>query len=184
VRGKQVDYRTNAINAFLGLKPPRQCHVEMRRKRSTRNFPSEDELLQILHEIGEEGADYVQSRATGIPTRMDVVDLKPQYKVWDSFIHSTLESVSATSELPMERLFILEAIIFGYGINVGRLLNLSIQQMADCGTFVTLGHSCLINALCKAEGVPEERWDIMFKSKGDIDDTAMVKFERKKGHEG
>jgi len=184
VRGKQVDYSPRAINAFLGLKPPRQCHVEFRRKRSTNNFPSDDDLQQILQEIGEEGADFVRSRATGLPTMMDMVDLKPQYKAWASFIHSTLESVSATSELPMERLYILEAIIFGYGTNVGRLLNLSIQQMADCGTSVTLGHSCLINALCKKEGVPEELGDIMFKSKGDIDDTTMVKFEKKKGREG
>jgi hypothetical protein len=115
---------------------------------------------------------------------MDVVDLKPQYKAWASFIYSTLESVSAISELPMERLYIMEAIIFGKGINVGRLLNLCIQQMADCGTSVHLGHVCLINALCKAKGVPEEHGDIMLKSKGDIDDTAIVKFEKKKGHEG
>jgi len=183
VRGKQVDYSLRAINAFLGLKPPRQCHVEWRRKRSTHNFPTDDELVQILQEIGKEGADYVRSRATGIPTRMDVVDLKPQYKAWASFIHSTFESVFATSELPMESLYILEAIIFGNGINVGQLLNLSIQQMENCGTSVTLGHCCLINALCKEEGVSEEHGDIMFKSKGDIDDTTMVKFEKKKGHE-
>jgi hypothetical protein len=147
------------------LKPPRQCHVEFRRQKNTNNFPSDDDLQQILQEIGEEGTDYVRSRATGLPTRMDVVDLKPQYKAWASFIHSTLESVSATSELPMERLYILEAIIFGYGINVGRLLNLSIQQMENCGTSVTLGNSCLINALCKKEGVLEELGDIVFKSK-------------------
>jgi hypothetical protein len=184
VRGKKIDYSPRAINALLGLKPPRSCHVEWRRSRSQRNFPTNDELMQILHEIGEVGVDYARSRATGLPTRMDVVDLKPQYKAWASFIHSTLESVSATSELPMERLYIVEAIIFGHGINVGRLINLSIQQMADCGTSVHLGHVCLINALCKAKGVPEEHGDIMLKSKGDIDDTAMVKFEKKKGHEG
>jgi hypothetical protein len=34
VRGKQVDYSPRAINAFLGLKPPRKCHVEMRRSKS------------------------------------------------------------------------------------------------------------------------------------------------------
>jgi hypothetical protein len=101
------------------LKPPRQCHVEFRRQKSLNNFPSDDDLQQILQEIGEEGTDYVRSRATRLPTRMYVVDLKPQYKAWASFIHSTLENVSATSELPMERLYILEAIIFGYGINVG-----------------------------------------------------------------
>jgi hypothetical protein len=84
----------------------------------------------------------------------------------------------------MERLYILETIIFGYVINVGRLLNLSIQQMADYGTSVHLGHVCLINALCKKEGVPEELGDIVLKSKGDIDDTTMVKFEKKKGCEG
>jgi hypothetical protein len=184
VCGKQVDYSPRAINAFLGLKPPRQCHVEFRRQRNTNNFPSDDVLQQILQEIGIEGIDYVRSRATGLPTRMDVVDLKPQYKAWASFIHSTIESVSATSELPMERLYILEAIIFGYGINVGRLLNMSIQEMADCGTLVHLGHICLINALCKKEGVPEELGDITLKSKGAIDDTAMVKFEKKKGREG
>jgi hypothetical protein len=184
VRGKQIDYSPRAINAFLGLKPPRQCHVEMRRSRSSNNFPSDDVLQQILQEIGEEGVDYVRSKATGFPTRMDVVDLKPQYKAWASFIHSTLESVSATSELPMERLYILEAIIFGYGINVGRLINLSLKEMANCGTSVHLGHVCLINALCKKEGVPEELGDIMLKSKGAIDDTAMVKFEKKKGREG
>jgi hypothetical protein len=61
---------------------------------------------------------------------------------------------------------------------------MSIQQMAECGTSMHLGHSCLINALCKKEGVPKELGDIMFKSKGDIDDTAMVKFVRKKGREG
>jgi hypothetical protein len=48
VRGKQVDYSPRAINAFLGLKPPRQCHVEFRRQRSTNNFPSDDVLRQIL----------------------------------------------------------------------------------------------------------------------------------------
>jgi len=69
-------------------------------------------------------------------------------------------------------------------MNVGQLINSSIQQMADCDTSVTLGHVCLINALCKAKDVPKERWDIMFKSKGAIDDTTMVKFEKKKGHEG
>jgi hypothetical protein len=155
----------------------------MRRSKSSNNFSSDDVLQQILQEIGEEGIDYVRSRATGLPTRMDVVDLKPQYKAWASFIHSTLESVSATSELPMERLYILEAIIFSYGINVGRLLNMSIQEMADCGTSVHLGHVCLINALCKKEGVPEELGDIMLKSKGDIDDTTTVKFQRKKGRD-
>jgi hypothetical protein len=51
VRGKKVDYSPRAINAILGLKPPRQCHVEWRRSRSTRNFPTDDELMQILHEI-------------------------------------------------------------------------------------------------------------------------------------
>jgi hypothetical protein len=152
VRGKQVDYSARAINALLGLKPPRECHVEFRRKKSTNNFPSNDVLQQILHEIGEIGADYVRSRATGIPTRIDVVHLKPIYKAWASFIHSNVESVSATSELPMDRLYILEVIIFGYGINVGRLINLSIQGMADYETSVTLGHCCLINALCKKEG--------------------------------
>jgi hypothetical protein len=119
VRGKKIDYITRAINALIGLMPPRECHVEWRRSRSSRNFPTDDELMQILHEIGEEGADYVWSTAIGLPTGMDVVELKPQYKAWASFIHSTLESVSATSELPMERLYILEAIIFDNGINVG-----------------------------------------------------------------
>ena len=115
---------------------------------------------------------------------MNVVDLKLEYKALASFIHSTLESVSSTSELPLERLYIVEAIIFGHEINVGRLLHLSIQEMADCGTSVTLGHCCLINALCKAEGVPEERGDIMMNSKGVIDDTAMTKFESEKGQQG
>jgi hypothetical protein len=112
------------------------------------------------------------------------VDLKPLYKAWASFIHSNVESVSSTSELPMDRLYILEAIIFGYEINVGRLINLSIQEMADCETSVTLGHCCLINALCKKEGISEELGDIILKSKGKIDDTAMVNFEKKKGREG
>lgn len=61
---------------------------------------------------------------------------------------------------------------------------MSIQEMADCGTSVHLWHVCLINALCKEEGVPEDLGDIMLKSKGDINDTAMVKFEKKKGREG
>lgn len=46
------------------------------------------------------------SSPSSLTTQMDVVDLKPQYKSWESFIHSTLESVSATSELPLDRLFI------------------------------------------------------------------------------
>jgi hypothetical protein len=61
VRGKQIDYSPRAINAFVGLKPTRQCHVEMRRSKSSNNFPSDDVLQQILQEIGEEGADYVRS---------------------------------------------------------------------------------------------------------------------------
>lgn len=158
--------------------------MEWRRSRSNRNFPSDDEFAQTLAEIGKVGADYIRSKATGYPTRMNVVDLKLEYKAWESFIHSTLESVSTTSELPLERLYILEAIVFGNGINVGRLLNMSIQQMADCGTSITLGHCCLINALCKAEGVPVERGDIMFNSKGAIDDTAMTKFEREPARQG
>lgn len=184
VRGKRVDYSPEVINELLGLREPAECHVEWRRSRSIRNFPTDDELAQILAEIGKQGVDYVRSRATGFPTRMNVVDLKPEYKAWASFIHSTLESVSATSELPMERLYILEAIIFCHGINVGRLLNMSIQQMANCGSSVTLGHCCLINALCQAKEVPVERGDIMFNSKGDIDDTAMTKFERELARQG
>ena len=89
--GKKVDYSPRAINVLLGLKPPRQCHVEWRRSPFTNNFPTDDELMQILQEIGEERTNYVRSRATGIPTRIDVVDLKPQYKDWASFIHSTLK---------------------------------------------------------------------------------------------
>ncbi|KEH41533.1 hypothetical protein MTR_1g052090 [Medicago truncatula] len=128
VRGKKVDYSPEAINQFLGLREPGQCHVEWRRSRSNGNFPTDDEFAQILAEIGKVGADYVRSRATGYPTRMNV--------------------------------------------------------MADCGTSVTLGHCCLINALCNAEAVPVERGDIMFNSKGAIDDTAMTKFERESARQG
>ena len=71
-------HNSRAINAFLGLKPPRECHVAFRRKRSTRNFLTDDELQLILQEVGEEGTDFGRSKATGIPTRMDVVDLNPQ----------------------------------------------------------------------------------------------------------
>jgi len=61
VRGKKVDYSPNAINRFLGLKAPRQCHVEWRRSRSGRNFPTDHEFAQILAEIGKVGTDYVCS---------------------------------------------------------------------------------------------------------------------------
>jgi hypothetical protein len=41
VRNKKIDYNPNAINHLLGLKPPRECHVEWRRSKSERNFPNE-----------------------------------------------------------------------------------------------------------------------------------------------
>lgn len=170
VRGKEIDYSATEINRLLGLTAPRICDIQERRK--PLNVPDEEKWDSMLNELGRPGASWKRASAGSNPSRLNTVDLMPIPKAWASFLTCTLESTSSTSQLPVKNIFALQAILSDNSINVGELIASNIKEHADKKR-TSLGHACLISALCKAKGIQEEPGDLKMQPKGPINDVIM-----------
>jgi len=136
IRGKTIDYSSDAINHLLSLTPPEECDVQKLTREVKNMLRSEwDELIAKLY----------RPRATWKSAKMlTYADFLPIPKAWASFVIQTLESTSCTSEIPLKRVFTVFAILDHKPVNVGELIANNIYMIAT-GKKTVLGHGSIIN---------------------------------------
>jgi len=99
---------------------------------------------------------------------MNTSGLLPVLKAWDSFVLSTIENNSSTSEMAIKRVFTLLSILYeNEVISAGELIASNFKEIVD-SKHTTLGHNCLINLLCEQEKVPVDANDIFVNSEEPI----------------
>jgi hypothetical protein len=174
VRGKEVSYHPDDIARVLGLTRPDECGVQVRRQELGPE-KTKDEWDALLAGLVREGAGW--KGHGGQPQRIDVVDLLPVYKAWASFILTTIERTFAKAEMTRARFYILKAILSDDDIDAAKLMYDSLKDLVKT-TRATLGHCCLINALCRDAHVPTESSDVFLTSQLPISDKVMLKFEK------
>jgi len=93
VRGNEIDYSPERINALLEIVPPEHCDVQ-RRLAECKNWNDEAweelKLQQCVEGVKWQGGSHMLLRS----------DFKPYPKAWASFVVQTLEGTTCTSEIP------------------------------------------------------------------------------------
>jgi hypothetical protein len=174
VRGKQVDYAPSDIARVLGLPRPEECEV-MRKRKKQSGESTKEQWDALLAGLMGEGTGW--KGHGGRPQRIDAVDLLPEYKAWASFILTTIERTSAKAEMTCARVYILLALLSDKEIDAGSLMYHSLKELITT-TRATLGHCCLINALCRDAHVPTESSHVFLTSQQPISNKVMLKFEK------
>ncbi|AES99359.1 hypothetical protein MTR_5g079810 [Medicago truncatula] len=170
VRGKEIDYSPERINALLEIVPPEECGVK-RMMEECKDW-SDERWEELLLQLCVEGAQW-----RGGSHMLLKADFKPYAKAWASFVVQTLEGTSCTSELPLARLLTVSAILDGLPINVGELIANNIYMFAS-GTKKAIPHLSLINWLCESQDCDLFANDLSAAMMKPLNDTYLDSFTK------
>ena len=144
VRGKWVPFDRTTINKHYNLPD-----IEGDKYSRYREQPNTAEVLKFLTngrvQWKMKGDDVLHFPSSG---------LAYETKAWHYFISATLLPSGNTYEVTKERAILNYAILKGFSIDVGKIIERSIMDRLKGGTTGGLGHPSLIYALCVAAGVP------------------------------
>ncbi|AES79642.1 hypothetical protein MTR_7g070630 [Medicago truncatula] len=170
VRGKEIDYSPEKINALLEIVPPEECGVK-RMMEECKDW-SDERWEELLLQLCVEGAKW-----QGGSHMLLKADFKPYAKAWASFVVQTLEGTSCTSEIPLARLLTVSAILDGLPINVGELIANNIYMFAS-GTKKAIPHLSLINWLCESQDCDLFANDLSAAMMKPLNDTYLDSFTK------
>ena len=141
VRGNEIAYSPERINALLEIDPPEECGVK-RRMEECKTW-CDDKWDELLAQLCVEGSKW--ERGSHMLLR---AYFKPYAKAWESFVVQTLKGTTCTSEIPLPRLLNIAAILDGAPINVGELITNNIYMFAASKKKV-VPHLSMICWLCE-----------------------------------
>ncbi|PON78020.1 hypothetical protein PanWU01x14_023740 [Parasponia andersonii] len=164
VRGVQVSWSEEAINAVFGLGDPVDEHSEF-----IENI-TEPELITVLETVAAAGAEWNVS-AQGAYTCIRSA-LTPAAKVWYHFLKSRLLPTTHGKIVSKDRMLLLHSMLNGKSINVGRMIHSEIRACAAQKTGALFFPS-LITRLCRNAPflVNEEK----LHNTGEIDAIAVAR---------
>ncbi|XP_045832237.1 uncharacterized protein LOC123923588 [Trifolium pratense] len=158
VRGKMVPFHAKIINQLFGLENYEQCSFEARKAKGSNIDHQEIHSILCRPET-----DWTRSK-DGKLSRLHTSDLTPNAKVWATFVLHTLLPCSNVSDLSIQKVTLLTAIIKGEPINVGRLLADDLWSTANCSSPTSyINHASLISKLCERVKVYPEKNEEMVK---------------------
>ncbi|KGN46897.1 hypothetical protein Csa_020731 [Cucumis sativus] len=144
VRGRQVSFDYGTINRYYHLPNFERDEYDI--------YASEHvDVHQIIRELCQPGAEWVIN--PGEPIRFKSSNLTVSNQVWHKFICAKLLPVAHTSSVTKERAILLYAIATKRSVDVGKVIQKSLCNIRKSGMTGGLGHSSLITALCRNEGV-------------------------------
>ena len=148
-RGKPVALNAEAINQRYGLTPLSNAHSDFEAEVTDVDF----ELIK--DDLCYNDTPWETGNHRGSVTRLS---LKPEAKMWCTFVKRRLMPTSHNSTVDRRRLVLIQSIINKRTINVGEII---LQEIYDCGKKdkSSLCFPSLISVLCIAAGVPVEATD-------------------------
>ncbi|GAU50999.1 hypothetical protein TSUD_131510 [Trifolium subterraneum] len=154
VRGKIVDYSTVVLNEFLGaLVPEERCAFRTEKDRVAAMLEPERRVIRDF--VALPGTPWYKASTDSVPTKIQLTRFKPVARAWAEFFVKNIFSVSNYSEYQIDNAAPVKIIMEGGPFNLGFWLCASIHGITtNTSTSFTLGHCNLINALCRAQGVP------------------------------
>lgn len=154
VRGKRIRFDAQTLNALLGVPEVTQCSYVQRTSRR----PDAEEIRTALCRPGGQWT----FASDGAPRRLRASDLQPIPKAWCTFVHHTLLPCANVSDVILSREQLVCAIVKKENIDVGRLLALDIQAVANDSS-ATLSHPSLICLLCEKAGIQPRKDEMILK---------------------
>ncbi|PON35554.1 hypothetical protein PanWU01x14_335450, partial [Parasponia andersonii] len=166
VRGVQVSWSEEAINAVFGLGDPVDEHSEF-----IENI-TEHDLITVLETVAVAGAEWNVS-AQGAYTCIRSA-LTPAAKVWFHFLKSHLLPTTHGKTVSKDRMLLLHSMLIGKSINVGRMIHSEIRACAARKTGALFFPS-LITRLCRNARAPFLVNEEKLHNTGEIDAIAVAR---------
>jgi len=146
VRGKMIKFDRKALNTFL--KTP---IFPTDRNTPYGDFLNEDKDFEaIAARLCLPGESYVIG-VSGTHVRILRKHLNSLAQMWSVFSYNNISPNTHTSDINLERSYLVFAIMTGIEIDIGAVISQEIAFIASNAT--KLGFPALITALCKAKGV-------------------------------
>ncbi|QCD93941.1 hypothetical protein DEO72_LG5g2018 [Vigna unguiculata] len=147
VRGKTIKYDRRTLNTFLRTTcaPPGQDTPYSAFMSCQKDF---DEIASVLCLLGH---TFVLG-VNGTPVRLLRKHLTSLAQMWSAFSYTNLRPNTHTSDLNLERSYLIFGIITGLDMDVGALISHDIAYTADAAN-VNLGFPAIITTLCREKGL-------------------------------
>ena len=148
VRGKLIDFSKEKIDGLFNLKVQKGCSKFKR-------LLKEPEYQKIVDLLTTKKGKWKGTKKT-LYESISIGDLTEEAEVWFYFINSFLFPSKHLSTIRKNDAILLYALLKGYKINVGKIIENSILSYSrrKCKGFIP--HPATITSLCLFEGVYEE----------------------------
>ncbi|KAM6563911.1 hypothetical protein CsatB_023909 [Cannabis sativa] len=114
------------------------------------------DLVDVAETVGFPGLRFHDNDGQdGSPNILHRCEINPVAKTWLYFVSAQLVSSKHFSDVQMDRLKYVYAIMKGYNINIGQVIRSSIEQIVQGATGGGLGLAGVITQLCGAYDVPQ-----------------------------
>ena len=154
VRGQWVPSGEHDINALFDVPDYTIEEDEYFRLASSAEF----EHTRVAETLGVLGTRF--STLSGVPKYLKRNQLNPAAKAWLYFVSARLLPSTHFTEIDVDRLKLVYAILTGLRINIGRIIRSSIRHSCRMTTTAGLGHGTFITELCHTYGVPTFDTDV------------------------
>ncbi|KAJ8557151.1 hypothetical protein K7X08_002776 [Anisodus acutangulus] len=119
---------------------------------------SEIDWVEVTETTGYPGGRFTYTYDA--PKGMLLYQFNKVVKVWLYFMSARLIASIHLSDIPVDRVKLVYAIMKGFSVDVDRFVKNSIKWICRLNTTAGLGHGSLITSLCVTYGVPESNNDV------------------------
>ena len=144
VRGRWIPFGERAISQLLGLRPV----SDYKEYNQLQGNPKFKEIVKEL----TDGLGVWQRTKTIRNSYIDRGDLSEAVKVWFYFINSVLTPFKHVSTMRQECAILLYALVKGFNLNVGKIVEQSILDYHENNFSGNIPHHALITLLCIKRG--------------------------------
>ena len=145
VRGRSIPFEERSISQLLGLRPMSDC----KEYDQLQENPKFEEIVKEL----TDGLGIWQRTKTIRNAYIDRGDLLEAVKVWFYFINYVLTPSKNFSIVRQDRAILLYALVKGFNLNVGKIIEQSILDYPENNFSGNIPHPALITLLYIKEGV-------------------------------
>lgn len=157
VRGKWVPFDINTINGIfklVTLDPEEDEYVKF--------IEGQIDFGAVINRLCKPGSQWVMSN--GKPRHLMKADMTKEATAWTYFVCANLLPVSHVSSITVERVLLIYAIMEGYTIDIGKVINSSLKRFGRGGTTGGLGHASTVTTLCQNADTPSWTDDLYVRA--------------------
>ncbi|KAM6545738.1 hypothetical protein CsatB_026474 [Cannabis sativa] len=156
VRGKKVPATADAFNVMFSVPDYSREEQRLRIIEEEEQF----DLVDVAETVGFAGLRFHDNDGQdGSPNILHRCEINPMAKTWLYFVSARLVPSKHFSDVQMDCLKYVYAIMKGYNINIGQVIRSSIEQIVQGATGGGLGLAGVITELCGAYDVPQLEYD-------------------------